>query len=54
MTDNEVLSQPMGWRWAGEVARKKNRKRYTFYKLLVVVKNGSQIEILGHCITQNE
>ena len=25
MTHNEVLSQPMGWRWAGEVARKRKK-----------------------------
>ena len=23
MTDDEVLSQAMGWRWAGEVSRKR-------------------------------
>ena len=25
MTDNEVLSQAMGWRWEGEVARKRKK-----------------------------
>ena len=25
MTDNEVLSQPMAWRWEGELARKRRK-----------------------------
>ena len=25
MTDNKVLSQPMGWRWEGELARKRKK-----------------------------
>ncbi len=47
--DDEVLSQPMGWRWVGEVARKRKKKGEkddNLYKLQVFVKNGSQIKIL--------
>ena len=25
MTDDEVLSQPMAWRWEGELARKRKK-----------------------------
>ena len=25
MTDDELLSKPMGWRWEGEVARKRKK-----------------------------
>ena len=25
MTDDEVLFQPMGWRWEGDVARKRRK-----------------------------